>query len=727
MSPVTTDAGDAPGTSTALVDQLPGSTQPEPVGTPLSDDALVTRPTDRASMRRFRIAVLIGVALTAIPYLWVLCDLWTGSPSLLRTALANGYTSNFYDLQARAMFHGHLYVGNGALGEEAFGHGGHQFTYFGIFPSILRMPILLVTSSLDGKLSAPSLLLAWLVTALFVSLLLWRLRIVVRGSVVLGRAEAASYGVLVATVMGGSVLMALASSPWVFSEDVAWSVALTIGSLFALLGVVEQPSWGRVLAAGGLILAVNLTRGSTGYACVVGAVLAALWFGVDRRGVSNRRWSLPMLLAGLVPLAASCAVDYAKFGILFGLAASDQIVYQAYNLKGSYFGLHYLPSTLRAYFGPTGLRLRTVFPFITFPSLPAQPVGNIALYGNDWVASVPTAMPLLFLLTLWGVVTTFRPGGRTSSWRIRIVLATAAAAGAAVMVYGWIANRFVGDLIPVLVVGAAIGMVDFWRRLDAPRHRRGRRWVLVIVTALGLFGVAANTGVAASFQANWSSQQLQNSVAFENDVSNITGHPIEGDVTQGAALPFRAAAGQLFIAGDCAGLYRATGLYDVIGSVTRKATLVAQAINLSLGWVPVERSSLIRRSLDLSVRAPLSDSQPAVVLATIGSVHPSTLSVRPSAPGTIQFTMSGPGGTSTSSPIAVDVGATYRLSVVLDTYFHAFSVTFKRVEQFRGFLLSTGPVVMKGSPSTAGRDPLSVSVHGPAEPLPPDSLCQKLR
>ena len=213
----------------------------------------VAPPTDSGSKRRFLGAVLIGIGVVAIPYLWILCDLWTRSPSLLRTAQSDGYASNFYDLQARAMFHGHLFVANGSLAEEAFVHDGHQYTYFGIFPSILRMPVLLITSRLDGQLTAPSMLLAWSVTALFVSLLVWRIRIMVRGPVVLGRAEAASYGVWVATVMGGSVLMALASSPWVFTEDVAWSVALTVGCLFTLLGVLERPSWGRVTGSGALI------------------------------------------------------------------------------------------------------------------------------------------------------------------------------------------------------------------------------------------------------------------------------------------------------------------------------------------------------------------------------------------------------------------------------------------------------------------------------------------
>ena len=38
--------------------------------------------------------------------------------------------------------------------------------------------------------------------------------------------EAAAYGVFMATVMGGSVLIFLAATPFVYNEDFAWSVAL---------------------------------------------------------------------------------------------------------------------------------------------------------------------------------------------------------------------------------------------------------------------------------------------------------------------------------------------------------------------------------------------------------------------------------------------------------------------------------------------------------------------
>ncbi len=66
------------------------------------------------SRRRFTRAVLIGMGLMAIPMLYLLWDLWSGSPNPLRGVPYD----NFYDLQARAMFHGHLNLAHGRDGHR---------------------------------------------------------------------------------------------------------------------------------------------------------------------------------------------------------------------------------------------------------------------------------------------------------------------------------------------------------------------------------------------------------------------------------------------------------------------------------------------------------------------------------------------------------------------------------------------------------------------------------
>ena len=354
----------------------------------------VQEPPDRgADRRRFTWAVLIGIAVITVPYLWTLWDLWSGGFDPLRSVAPD----NFYDIQARALFHGHLYIPNGSIGIEAFVYHGHSYTYFGLFPALLRMPILLVTSSLDGRLTAPSILLAWIVTGLFTSLLLWRTRHLVRGPVPLGRGEAACYGVLAASVTGGSVLLYLASSPSVYNEDMAWSVALTTGVLFALLGVLEQPSRRRVLLLGCLVLATNLDRPSTGYACALGALLAAGWLALARRRPTDRRFAVSTALAGLVPLVVAGAIGWAKYRApVGGYPLQDQVwtqvnAHRRYFLAvngGTPFGLHFLPSTLVAYFQPAGLHLTGTFPFITLPAHYPLPVGKVVLDQTQPTASI---------------------------------------------------------------------------------------------------------------------------------------------------------------------------------------------------------------------------------------------------------------------------------------------------------------------------------------------------
>ncbi len=281
------------------------------------------------------------------------------------------------------MFHGRLSLATGSLGIEGFVHHGRTYTYFGLFPSIIRMPVLLVTSSLDGKLTPTYILLAWLLTGLFTVLLLWRVRFLVRGDVVMGWTEALAFGGLVAAIMGGTVWMLLGANPFVFNEDIAWSICLTIGSIFALLGVVERPTWPRVLFSGLLILCANLDRATTGWACVVAAVLIAIWFALGSRGKENRRWALPLLATGLIPLLVGCLVNYAKFGVFFGVSNQLQVWthVNAYRRKflaanhGAEEGLVFVPTNVLAYSAARRIALHVGLPLRHPPCCPAYGVG----------------------------------------------------------------------------------------------------------------------------------------------------------------------------------------------------------------------------------------------------------------------------------------------------------------------------------------------------------------
>jgi hypothetical protein len=531
--------------------------------------------------RRFTAVVVGAIVAAVIPYLWVLWDLWTGRVDPFRINEARTIPGSVeFDVQARALLHGHLSLPNGSIGFEAFIHDGRTYTYFGILPSLIRMPVLLFTHSFDGRLSAPSLLLAWVVTAVFSSLLLWRARVAVRGDAVLGWAETLSYGVLVFSILAGSVLVSLAATPNVYVEDEAWSVALACGSLFALLGVIERPSWGRVTACGVLVLLTNLNRGTTGYACILGTFLVAAWFALGRAGPSHKRWALPVLLAGLVALVVGCAIDLAKFDVLFGFPAAEQLLYKTYGFGqingGKHFSLHFLPATLQAYLSPGNLRFTPLFPYLTFPEVPTHLVAHIRLFNRGSTSSVPASMPLLLGLGLWGVISSLGRHLPMVVRSFRILFVAAAASAGAMLLYGTVYERFLGDFMPLLVLASAVGTIDIWRHLEGKR----RSLRIIVPSALGvlaLFGFVANMGIAITPQDDWTQTQTDHYIEAQQDLSNITGHPQSHDVIKAGNVSGKAPIGQLFIKGQCDELY----VSDGEGSAFPFPNLV---------WLPVERA-----------------------------------------------------------------------------------------------------------------------------------------
>jgi hypothetical protein len=663
-----------------------------------------------SSRRRFTIAACIALGVAFIPYLWVL---WNGWFDPLRTAWPTGSFSNFYDLQARALMHGHWDVPKGKLGIEAFVVDGRHYIFFGPFPAFLRMPVLAVTSSLDGRLTAPSLLLSWFVTAIFSALLLWRVRILLRGPAVLGRAEAAAMGVLLAMIASGSVLVHLASLPWVYHEDFAWGAALAIAALFALLGVLERPSTGRVVATGVLILLTLLTRLSLGWGCAIAAILAAIWFASGRGGEEARRWWLPVLGAALLPVAVGVAVNFVKFGIPFGADMNTQVFTKinAHRRQvlaangGRLWTPSFVPSTAWAYFRPDGLRLTAVFPFITLPANPARGVGGQVLDQTYRTASLTAAMPLLFLLGVWGTITAFRPRPTGRSKVIRIPLVGAAIATAAVLMWGYISYRYTTEFVPFFVLAAAVGLVDLWRRAGV-HSRFIRISALTAVAIVALFSVAANLLIVSSptDPVAWHGDRVRSYVELQKSLSDKMGHPIDGNIVQGSRLPKRAPADTLFVLGDCAGLYISTGEFEH-------------------NWIPVEYGG--KGATRIAVVFNRQPDRGRFLLASVRKNQSSNVYIDTDGAGRMRFRIDDRYGlpnfisTDHSHWTRIRTGKTYQITVVADSELHRYAVSLDDAEMVNGVIATSDrlvvPWLQRGEPGkpgapvtvTEGREPSS--------------------
>ena len=682
-----------------------------------------------AARRRFVWASSIALAICSLPYVWILWSDWGPLDPLRPSA----FQDNFFDLQARAMLHGRLSVTPGSLGIEGFVHSGRTYTYFGLFPSIIRLPVLLVTSSLDGKLTPSSLILAWGLTGLFASLLLWRVRFLVRGHCAMGRAEAVGYGLVLAAMMAGTVWMLLASIPNTFDEDIAWSICLTIGSLFALLGVLESPSWGRVAASGVLILCANLDRATTGWACVVGAGLAALWLLTGRSGEENRRWFLPVLAVGLIPLAVSCLIDYAKFGVLFGVPVTDQVwtTVSPYRRRflaangNSEVGTHFVLTNALTYLRPDGISISRVFPFVTLPTAPPRGIGGQLFDKLYRTSSLPASTPLLFVLGIWGLVTAFR---RRAVGRVRLtrpLLLAAASAGAALLLWGYIAPRYLGDFVPFLVLSGAVAAADVFRRLDErPRNTR-----IGVVSALGvvaLFSVVANFGMAVVPNDQWSQTQALNYVRTQKALSDLTGQPLASHVVQGSSLPAWGPAGQLYVIGKCAGLYVSNGEnWSTTSRFVLNGNVVPSQQYVRDTWMTVQLGQPFTHSFSVTANTPISPTTEFTPLVSAGAMVAGVRAVPDGAHKVlVTFPISGGLSTVLGTPVVWPSGTSHAVVVTTDPEKHDIDVSVDGVVVVRTVLPGGERIHVEAGGGDQRNGAGLVTVEPRATPAP--SLCQSL-
>src|ERR1022692_2168702 len=86
-----------------------------------SDETADSQAPVARGTRRFTAVVVGAIVAAAIPYLWVLWDLWTGKVDPFRINEPRTVPGSVeFDVQARALLHGHLSLPPNSIGLEAF-------------------------------------------------------------------------------------------------------------------------------------------------------------------------------------------------------------------------------------------------------------------------------------------------------------------------------------------------------------------------------------------------------------------------------------------------------------------------------------------------------------------------------------------------------------------------------------------------------------------------------
>lgn len=550
--------------------------------------------------RTFARACVVGGAIGTILFAWMLTR---GSFDFFEWQRVG----DFYDAQAHAFLGGRLAVDGRLLGVEAFTVDGNAYMYQGPVPALLRLPIILITGNdLDGRLTQPSMLAAFLVALVFACRLHWKVRMALRGDEPVTRTEAWLVGLFTFVLAGGSVLLFEASRAWVYHEALLWGTAFALASIDTMVSFVRRPAVRTLALCSAFAAGALLTRASIGFGPVLGLGLLVLGAVVlrlrerssptgpstetiGRRALSRLVWLAPgprddstsrrfpvsiLAAAALAPVGLYAVVNYAKFGRLFSVPFSAQQFSQvdpgrqrflAEN-DGTLFGLQFVPSTALQYLRPDALSFTSTFPFVDFASFPGTIIGNVRFDLFDRTSSLPAAVPFLVVLAVAGLVCFVRP----RSWKrreldeIRVPFVAAVACAVTILPFGYIANRYLADSLPLLVLAGAVGLQVLARRLRDGGSVRWARAVAIALVPVAAFTLWVNVALALRYQRAWSYNLdpavIAGFVGFQRDVNDALG----GDaltIEQGTALPPGVGRpGALFALGDCDGLYLSDGL-----------------------------------------------------------------------------------------------------------------------------------------------------------------------
>ena len=173
-------------------------------------------------------------------------------------------------------------------------------------------------------------------------------------------------------------------------------------------------------------------------------------------------------------------------------------------------------------------------------------------------------------LTVWdspAAATRFAESSVGRAWS-RIAVAGAALSGVAIIGFGYIAHRYLTDLVPFFVLGGLVGLHAVAARLLDPRDgdgpRTAPRWlgaaVLVALVAGSLWTAWINTALALQYGKEIAPGLDESTrAAWIRTQSTLGGGFDPVRVGTDEELPAPRRVGELVVVGDCDGLYRSNG------------------------------------------------------------------------------------------------------------------------------------------------------------------------
>jgi hypothetical protein len=439
----------------------------------------------------FRLRAISWIAIVGlVPVVFYYTSRGTWDPRH-QNRLDGGWSAAFFMAQAESMLlHARLDVEPLDIQGECFMRDSRCYGYFGITPSLLRIPILDYLLYLQSALT-PLYLGFAILLAYWAALQLMQRSLRESADSAQRQAHALGYFIISALALGPGGTLMFVTRPAVFEEAIAWSVA------FVLLAMNHVWAWhsgerrSLVPAVLFAIAAANARPTAALASAMLGLVVIALWHFKDpetgRPSESRRRVLVSALCLSLLPGLSAAGVFWLKLRTPAPSPLLNFQVQEAPHWKeirqrngDRTTGLMFTPTELVAYFRPDALILRDRWPFFDFrfprePILWVPPLPPGGAYVERFT-SLTATMPLPWIVNLlvaawlglagWRLTSAGRRDAASSraptltraEWILNAgLLASAAAMAVLVVTTVGITNRYLSDFFATSAVGAALG------------------------------------------------------------------------------------------------------------------------------------------------------------------------------------------------------------------------------------------------------------------------------